>query len=169
MRRGGVSTLPHPGTGTSSRRRASRLVIGLTAMLLPSVLLPSGSALAAEQAAKKPAKEEGGIKGPTFVRMAPIVLPIFNKENKVTRQAGLVLALELEPGKTEADLEPNQRKLRDAFITDLYTLYDQAGNAEHVIDVALIKQRLQETSDRVLGAGFVHSVLIQQAFERARR
>jgi hypothetical protein len=147
----------------------SRLVIGLTGMLLPSVFLLNGPAFAAEHAEKKPAKKEGAVEGPAFVKMAPIVLPVFNSENKVVRQAGLVLALELEPGKTEADLEPNQRKLRDAFITDLYALFDQAGGAEHVIDVAVIKRRLQETSDRVLGAGFVHAVLIQQAFERARR
>ena len=169
MGRGGVSSLAHPGTGTSSGRRASRLAIGLTGMLLSSVLLLSGSALAAEHAEKKPAKGAGAVEGPAFVKLAPIVLPIFNSENKVVRQVGLVLALELEPGKTEADLEPNQRRLRDAFITALYALYDQAGGADHVIDVAVIKRRLQETSDRVLGAGFVHAILIQQAFERARR
>jgi len=152
------------GIGISSGRRVSRLVIGLTGMLLLS-----GSAAAAEHAEKRPAKAEGTVEGPTFVKLAPIVLPIFNSQNKVTRQAGLVLALELEPGKTEAELEPNQRKLRDAFITDLYALYDQAGGAEHVIDVAVIKRRLKETSDRILGTGFVHAVLIQQAFERARR
>ena len=152
-----------PGTGIFSCRRATWLFIALTGTLL------CGSALAAEHAEKKPAKGEVAIEGPAFVKMAPIVLPIFNKENKVTRQAGLVLALELEPGKTAVDVEPNERKLRDAFITDLYTLFDQAADAEHVIDVVLIKQRLQETSERVLGPGIVHAVLIQQAFERARR
>lgn len=132
----------------------------------------AGAALAAEHGEKKPAKGEKGepaVEGPAFVKLAPIVLPIFNSENKVTRQAGLVLALELEPGKTAADLEPSERQLRDAFITDLYALYEQTATAEHVIDVALIKQRLQDTSDRILGPGIVHAVLIQQAFERVRR
>lgn len=161
--------MAHPGTGISSGRRASRLVIGLTGMLLPLVVLPDGSALAAEHAEKKPAKGESAVEGPTFVKLAPIVLPIFNSENKVTRHAGLVLALELEPGKTAADIEPNERKLRDAFITNLYALYDQVAGAEHVIDVVLVKRRLQETSDRILGPGIVHAVLIQQAFDRARR
>jgi hypothetical protein len=133
------------------------------------MLLLAGAARAAEHGEKKPDKGEPAIEGPAFVRLAPIVLPIFNSENKVTRQAGLVLALELEPGKTAADLEPTGRQLRDAFITDLYGLYEQTANAEHVIDVPLIKQRLQETSDRVLGPGIVHAVLIQQAFERVRR
>jgi len=156
--------LAHRGTGISSGRVAIRLVISLAAMLLLVA-----AARAADHGEKKPAKGEGAIEGPAFIKLAPIVLPIFGNDNKVARQAGLVLALELEPGKTAADLEPNQRKLRDAFITDLYTLYDQNAGAEQVVDVALIKQRLQETSERVLGPGIVHAVLIQQAFERGRR
>jgi hypothetical protein len=161
--------LAHRGIGISSAplssaRRAARWGIVLTGMLLLA-----GSALAAEHGEKKPGKGEPAIEGPTFVKLAPIVLPIFNSENKVTRQAGLMLALELEPGKTAADIAPNERKLRDAFITDLYALYELTANAEHVIDVALVKERLQDTSDRVLGPGIVHAVLIQQAFERARR
>ncbi len=137
-------------------------------MVLLSVLLLAALAQAAEHG-ERPAKVEGTVDGPTFVTLAPIVLPIFNKENKVTRQAGLVLALELEPGKTAADLEPKRLRLRDAFITELYALYDQVGGADRVIESSLVKQRLQETSDRILGPGIVHAVLIQQAFERGRR
>jgi flagellar FliL protein len=126
--------------------------------------------MAADHAESKPPKGgAGAVEGPTFVKLPPIVLPVFNSQNKVTRQAGLVLALELNPGKTEADIEPSRRQLYDAFITDLYSLYDQTGGAGRVIEPGLIKQRLQETSDRVLGPGIVHEVLIQQAFERARR
>ena|SRR5438067_11975901 len=168
MGRGGGSSLARRDTGISSGRSASPRVITLIGTLLISVLLLGGSAHAAEHGEKKPAAGEGGVEGPAFVKLAPIVLPIFNNENKVVRQAGLLLALELEAGKTAADVEPNQRKLRDAFITDLYALYDQLGGAERVIDVALVKQRLQETSDRILGTGVVHAVLIQQAFERGR-
>jgi hypothetical protein len=148
----------------SNIRRAARGIAFLAAMLVLA-----GSALAADHGEKKPAKGESAIEGPAFIKLAPIVLPIFGKDNKVARQAGLVLALELEPGKTAGDLEPDERKLRDAFITDLYTLFEQTADAEHVIDVALIKQRLQDTSERVLGPGVVHAVLIQQAFERAKR
>jgi hypothetical protein len=161
--------LAQRGTGISSARRTARWLVVLSGTLLLAASAFVSSGVAAEHGEKKPGKGEPVIEGPAFIKMAPIVLPIFNKENKVTRQAGLVLALELEPGKTAADLEPNERQLRDAFITDLYTLYDQTVSAEHVIDVAMVKQRLQETSDRVLGPGFVHAVLIQQAFERVRR
>jgi flagellar FliL protein len=157
--------LPHRGTGIFDHRRASRRVIRLVlAFAVSLIALP---AMAAEHGQSKPAK--GEVEGPTFVKLPPIVLPVFDGQNKVTRQAGLVLALELSPGKTEADIEPHRRKLYDAFLTDLYSLYDQTGSAGRVIEPGAIKQRLQETSDRVLGPGVVHEVLIQQAFERARR
>jgi hypothetical protein len=160
--------LPQPAFGTSDRGSGWPRVVRRPGVLLLSALLLAVPARAAEHA-PKPAKVEGAENGPTFITLPPIVLPVFNSENKVTRQAGLVLALELEPGKTAADLEPNRLRLRDAFITELYALYDQVGGADRVIESSLIKQRLQETSDRVLGPGIVHAVLIQQAFERGRR
>lgn len=128
-------------------------------------LLGGAGVAAAAAAPEKGQKGEGAVEGPIYVRMPPIVLPVF-VGNRIARRAGVVLALELEPGKTEAEMEPKRRQLYDAFITDLYALYDQEGGDDRVIDAERIKQRLQETSDRVLGAGFVHEVLIQQAFER---
>src|SRR5262249_18495600 len=124
----------------------------------------AGSPLAAQEHGKKP---EGAVDGPTFIKLPPIVLPVFSGD-KISRQAGLVLALELEPGKSAADFEPNPRKLYDAFITDLYQLYDQCGGSGRVIEPPIIKQRLFATSERILGPGFVHEVLIQQAYERSR-
>jgi hypothetical protein len=129
------------------------------------LLLGGAGVAAAAEAPQKGQTGEGAVEGPTYVRMPPIVLPVF-VGNRIARRAGVVLALELEPGKTEAEMEPKRRKLYDAFITDLYALYDQEGGDDRVIDAERIKQRLQETSDRILGAGFVHEVLIQQAFER---
>ncbi len=160
--------MPHRGTGIfdGGRRPLRR---GVRLALVFAVLLIALPAVAAEHGPSKAPKKEGAVEGPIFVKLPPIVLPVFDSQNKVTRQAGLVLALELTAGKTEADIEPSRRKLYDAFLTDLYALYDQSGSAHRVIEPGLIKQRLQETSDRVLGPGIVHEVLIQQAFERARR
>jgi hypothetical protein len=139
------------------RRWRPFIAIALIALLF-------GEANAAT-AAEAPKKGEGAVEGPTYVRLPPIVLPVF-EGNRITRRAGVVLALELEPGKTETDLEPKRRQLYDAFISDLYALYEQESSADRVIDATRIKQRLQDTCDRILGPGFVHEILIQQAFER---
>lgn len=130
-----------------------------------AVLLLLSHAMASPARASSEAPPPPG--GPVFVKLAPIVLPVFNGES-VVRQAGVVLALELEKSRTEADVAPQRPRLMNAFIGDLVELYEQRQGADRVIDAAAIKERLQGTAERVLGPGIVHEVLIQQAFERAR-
>jgi flagellar FliL protein len=157
-----TSTLHLPDTGISDGRRWRPILAAVLILLLCSA---AGGATAAEGGKKAEKGGEGAVEGPTYVRLPPIVLPVF-EGNKITRRAGIVLALELEPGKTEVELEPKRRQLYDAYISDLYALYDQESGTGRVIDAVRIKQRLQSTSDRILGPGFVHEVLIQQAYER---
>jgi flagellar basal body-associated protein FliL len=156
-------TLHRPATGISDGGRWRRI---LAAVLLVLLCGAADRAMAAESGEKsQKGGGEGAVEGPTYVRLPPIVLPVF-EGNRITRRAGIVLALELEPGKTEAELEPKRRQLYDAYISDLYALYDEESGTGRVIDAVRIKQRLQSTTDRILGPGFVHEVLIQQAYER---
>lgn len=105
--------------------------------------------------------------GPVFVRLRPIVLPIVEGD-RVAKTTGIVLSLELAHGKTEADLDADRVRLRDAFITELYAYLDQHADDSRAIDTELLKQRLTRASARVLGPGVVRQVLILQAFERRR-
>jgi flagellar basal body-associated protein FliL len=151
------------GIVTSNRKVSSRKVSGAAAaagLAALWLLLAAAAPARASSEAAPPA-------GPVFVKLAPIVLPVFSGES-VVRQAGLVLALELEKNRTEADIEAQRPRLMNAFIGDLVELYEQRQGADRVIDPAAIKERLQGTAERVLGRGIVHEVLIQQAFERAR-
>ena len=125
-----------------------------------AALVAFASATNAEQ--KKPAVE-----GPAFVKLDTIVLPVY-EGTKVTRQASIVLALELAKGKTEKDVEPYKRRLVDAFIEELTQIYDERQSADRVIDAPVIKERLGEAARRILGPGVVEDVLIQGAFERRR-
>jgi hypothetical protein len=140
---------------------------GLSLAFLALVLLLAGQpVMAAEH--EKAAKPEGASDGPVYVKLPPIVLPVFSG-NRVTRQAGLAVTLELVKGKSAAaDVEPKQRQLTDAFITDLYGVYELRGDADRIIDPALVKETLQGAGDRILGKGVIQQVLIQQAFEGAR-
>jgi hypothetical protein len=106
--------------------------------------------------------------GPTYVNLPAIVLPVFEGRD-VTRQASIILTLELEKGRLEGPVKEQERRLLDAFLGDLYQLYDRRASADRVIDPAAIKPTLQESANRILGPGIVREVLIQQAFERARR
>jgi hypothetical protein len=106
--------------------------------------------------------------GPAFVRLDTITVPVFEGDT-MTRQASLVLALELEEGRTEADLAPVRRRLVDAYLTELTRIFEERAFAERLIDPSVIKPRLLETTQRVAGPGLVKDILIQQALERARR
>jgi flagellar protein FliL len=141
----------------------AKRVTGISRRLCAAALVTAGLAAGPVWASGTPAAG-----GPAYMTLAPIVLPVFDG-NTVTRQAGVMLTLELAEGKTEADVEPQRRRLVDAFISDLYALFEQRHDADRVIDAGLIKSRLGETATRILGPGVVHEVLIQQAFERQRR
>jgi hypothetical protein len=125
------------------------------------LVLGLGASAQASASAEKPS-------GPTFFKMPPIVLPIFDGA-VVKGQASLVLALELAEGKTEDDVKIQRPRLVDAFMDALTRIYEERANAERVIDAAVVKPRLLDAADRVLGHGVVREVLIQQAFERGRR
>jgi hypothetical protein len=140
---------------------------GIVALALGLLVLAVPPAMAAEHA-KATVKTPGSPNDPVYIKLPAIVLPVF-EGNEVARQAGLILTLELVKGKSDADVLPNERKLQDAFITELYNIYEQHGGSERVIEPTVIKQRLQSASDRVLGAGVVSQILIQQAFERTHK
>lgn len=120
------------------------------------------------------AEEEGGKAkpavpaGPVFVKMPPINVPVING-NRVAAQVGISVSLELVDGKTAADLEPKQRLLQDAFIRDLYVIFQQRTDPAHPVDGGLIKSRLMMTAERVLGPGLVKDVLIGHLFEQPMR
>jgi len=124
-------------------------------------------ALAADHGKSKEGKE-GAVEGPVFVKMSPITLPVV-QGNKITKTVGLVLALELEKGKTEAEFDGSRARVRDAIITELYAYADEQSGAERVLDVPVIKLRLQNAVDQVLGPGFVREVLVQQAYEKPQK
>jgi flagellar FliL protein len=128
------------------------------AIVIFSVLL-AVAARAAEQKAPE---------GPVFVTLPAITIPVYEGE-RLARQASLVLALELEKGRVEADVAPLRPRLVDAYITDLTAIFEQRSFEDRLIEPQAIKPKLLETTERVLGPGLVKDVLIQQAMERARR
>jgi len=97
----------------------------------------------------------------------PITLPVIER-NRVTRQVGILLTIELSEGHLKHEATEKDRELTDAFITELYRLYGARAGANRVVDEKLLKTRLQATADRVLGQGVVHAVLIRQLVEQDR-
>ena len=141
-------------------KRAERSRLRLLAIAIFSVIVGALPARAAGSAAAPD--------GPVFLTLPPMKIPIFEGD-AVTRQASIVLALELEKGKSEADLAPLKARLVDAYLSELTQIFEQRADADRIIDAQAIKPRLLETTERIAGPGVVKDVLVQQALERQRR
>ena len=102
-----------------------------------------------------------------FVDMRPITLPVIERD-RVTRQVGILLTIELAEGHLKQEATEKDRELTDAFITELYRVYGARAGANRVVDEKLLKTRLLATADRVLGRGVVQAVLIRQLVEQDR-
>ena len=138
-----------------------RLGILLAAVAALVAALPAG-------AADRQAGPNASIPGvPTFFNIEPIVLPVI-EGNRIPRQVGVLLTLELAEGHTAAEARDKERELTDAFITELYRIYEWRAGDDRVVNERLIKERLQAAADRVLGPGVVHAILIRQLLEEQR-
>ena len=102
-----------------------------------------------------------------FVNLQPIVLPVIER-NAVTRQVAILLTLELGDGHSTEEFEPKRRQLVDAFMRELYRLYDARSGADRIVDEGVLKARLLRTASAMLGPGFVRAVLIRQLTEQTR-
>ena len=136
----------------------------MSAKLLVAAILACGIAVAAPARAEHTTSShpEGG---PVFVTMSPISLPLI-QGTQVVRQVTLRLSLELKAGVNELAIDQVRPRLIEAFIEELTKIYEKTDLKTKVIDVVLVKKRLQASADRVLGSGVVAAVLIQQELER---
>ncbi|NBC34597.1 MAG: hypothetical protein GVY13_18120 [Alphaproteobacteria bacterium] len=103
---------------------------------------------------------------PVYVEFNPILLPIVG-DGRVEQFVNIVVALEV-PDQAAADraiaMAP---RLNDAYLRSLYgTLHSRDVLHNGIVDLPLIKRRLVEESNRVLGIGTVQDALIQMVSQR---
>jgi hypothetical protein len=102
---------------------------------------------------------------PVFFDIRPLMLPVI-EGNRVRRQIGILLTLELVKGHVKQEAAEKEHELTDAFITELNRMYGWRAGANRVADERLIKERLHAAADRILGANVVRDVLIRQLIEQ---
>lgn len=106
--------------------------------------------------------------GPSYVRFPAIFIPIIQGD-RVTRQIGVTLMLELAKGQEKQPIEEKRLQLNDAFVRDLYSFFQQrAGVKASDIDEMYLKDRLLKVADNVIGEKAVREVLIEQFFEQRK-
>jgi flagellar basal body-associated protein FliL len=104
---------------------------------------------------------------PYFVQLAPIVVPVIDK-NSVSRQVSIAVAVEIADGEKAKDVDEKRPALNDAFLGDIYGYVQQRGGVGAPQGEAALKERLRSTAQRVLGPIAVKEVEIEEFFEQQR-
>ena len=110
--------------------------------------------------------EKAKSKDSEFVELAPLILPIVDKYG-VSQVVSVVVALEIENKEHTKIVEKLSPKLKDAYIQEMYgALNKKAALEGGVVQVGMIKHKLNEITDDVLGKGIVDDVLLQVVQQR---
>lgn len=101
-----------------------------------------------------------------FVEMDPLVLPIIDADG-ISQLVSLVIVLQVHDDKQKAEVTAQIFRIKDAYIQDMYgVLNKHEAVKDGVIQVSLLKERLNAASTRVLGEGVVSDVLLQVVQQR---
>jgi flagellar protein FliL len=120
-----------------------------------------------EKADKKEAKKGHGEGAHVeFVELDPLILPIID-ENGVNQTVSLVIAIEVSDSANAGKVTSLSPRLKDAYIQEMYgVLNKHAALKGGIIQVNMIKERLNEISVKVLGEDVVDDVLLQVVQQR---
>lgn len=166
-------------TGFSQMKIA---IIGLAAVLLlgggaagayfflnkPAVASagPVDEAAKAAHDAKADAAKGVAVAQEEFVQLEPLILPVID-ERGLSQMVSLVVSLEVPDVATAAEVKRLSPRLKDAYIQDMYGVLNRKSSMTNgVLQVALIKDRLNKVSVEVLGKDKVNDVLLQVVQQR---
>jgi flagellar FliL protein len=111
--------------------------------------------------------DEAARKDANFVELEPLILPIVDKHG-VSQIISLVVALEVENHDHITIVRKLAPKLKDAYIQEMYgTLSKKAALEGGVVQVGVIKNRLNKITIDVLGKNVVGDVLLQVVQQRS--
>ena len=94
------------------------------------------------------------------VRLNPMVIPMV-REGQVTKHLTVNVQLQVAGLSAENQLRENLPKLRDAFLTELYSLMAMRYVQENRMQTEFIKGRLKLVADNLLGHDILHNIVIQ--------
>lgn len=115
-----------------------------------------------EEAPKK--KERVG--PPVYVQVGPMIVPVLGAK-KVEQNIMVTVSLEVDDDTVKEQVRNQSPRLIDAYVQALYGGIDKGQVVDgQVINIPALKTKLQETTDKVLGPGVVHDVLIQSVSQR---
>ncbi len=131
--------------------------------LLLSIIVCSFAAGSAYAAASSE-KSAGGTM--EYVKLDPLILPILDNDG-VYQILNLVVVIEVG-GVMDADkVKAKKLRLKDAYIQDMYgTLNEHAAMKGGIVQVDIIKERLNEITDHVMEDDDVETEVLLQVVEQ---
>ncbi len=99
------------------------------------------------------------------LKLDPIVLPVI-REGQVILHITTVVVIELEGFVEQEALSKIFDPLRDAMLSALYGIYSVRYVQERNYNIAIVRQRLSQAAERVLGEGTVKVVRLQDITKR---
>ncbi len=116
---------------------------------------------------KKKSEEDAKV---AFVKMDPLTLPVVNDQG-VVQIINISVTLEAVDAEAAKDIERFAPRLKDAYIQNMYGLLGKKGpagaiDANGVVEVNHVKERLHMITTKILGEEKVRDVLLQSVQQR---
>lgn len=119
------------------------------------------------KAAKSSHGKSGEAQEPKYVHLDPLTLPIID-DNGVASNVSIVVNLEVMDDQNVELVRKQLPRLIDAYIQDMYgVLNKREALKDGVVQVGIVKERLNKITKRVLGEDMVGDVLLQVVSQRA--
>ena len=113
-------------------------------------------------------KEEKKPEEAILIDMDPLVLQVI-LEDQITATIQFQIKLETAGQENAIFLKRRLTKVSDAFMQDLYGFLPRLIKKKKRLDLNILKDRLKLIGERLLGKGYIDSVLVQSAIEKPSR
>ena len=100
-----------------------------------------------------------------LIDMDPLVLQVI-LEDQITATIQFQIKLETAGQENAIFLKRRLTKVSDAFMQDLHGFLPRLLEKKDRLDLTILKDRLKLIGERLLGKGYIDSVLLQSAIEK---
>ncbi len=111
-------------------------------------------------------EEESLVRATRVIKLDPIILPVI-REGQVMLHVTVVVVIELAEAVPLSQLRVFSQPLRDSMLSELHGMYAIRYVQERGYDLPMVRERLSEAAERVLGAGSVNRVMLEDVSKRS--
>ena len=150
------------------------MAAAVAALWLTAAVTPPAGASSEPGAEEEEGFDDSGfaLDSSPYLSMDPFQVPIF-QDNKMRGQLNVVMSLEIAEGESKLEIWKQTAKLRDGYLNSLNYYASNQLNYRKRVNFGLIKRKLQQVTDRLLGQDIAEVVLgqahVQRTTKRKRR